>query len=115
MTHITIKGDRMTHTKDAALKLALEAAEDFADVIKYDDIGRKACCDVLSYHPHSESCKASQAITAIKAALAQQAQEPVAVVTGKFTRVDIDLPIGTPLYTTPPAQPAQEQLPTAPF
>jgi hypothetical protein len=63
-----------------ALKLALEAAEDFADVIKYDneqdDIGSKACCGVLSYHPHSESCKAKQAITAIKAALAQPAQEP---------------------------------------
>jgi hypothetical protein len=63
-----------------ALKLALEALEDFADVIKYDneqdDIGRKACCGVLSYHPHSESCKAKQAITAIKAALAQPAQEP---------------------------------------
>ena len=62
-----------------ALKLALEAAEDFADVIKYDneqdDIGRKACCGVLSYHPHWASCKAKQAITAIKAALAQPAQE----------------------------------------
>ena len=61
------------------LKLALEAAEDFADVIKYDneedDIGSKACCGVLSYNPHSESCKAKQAITAIKAALAQPAQE----------------------------------------
>jgi hypothetical protein len=62
-----------------ALKLALEALEDFADVIKYDneqdDIGSKACCGVLSYHPHSESCKAKQAITAIKAALAQPAQQ----------------------------------------
>ena len=67
---------------NAALKLALEALEDFADVIKYDneqdDIGSKACCGVLSYHPHSESCKAKQAITTIKAALAQPAQEPVA-------------------------------------
>ncbi len=65
-----------------ALKLALEALEDFVDVIKYDneqdDIGRRACCDVLSYNPHSESCKAKQAITAIKAALAQPEQEPVA-------------------------------------
>ena len=61
-----------------ALKLALEALEDFADVIKYDneqdDIGSKACCGVLSYHPHSESCKAKQAITTIKAALAQPPQ-----------------------------------------
>ena len=65
-----------------AMKLALEALEDFVDVIKYDneqdDIGRRACCDVLSYNPHSESCKAKQAITAIKAALAQPEQEPVA-------------------------------------
>jgi hypothetical protein len=70
-----------------ALKLALEALEDFVDVIKYDneqdDIGRRACCDVLSYNPHSESCKAKQAITAIKAALAQPApvQEPEYVYT----------------------------------
>jgi hypothetical protein len=69
------------------LKQALEALEDFVDVIKYDneqdDIGRRACCDVLSYNPHSESCKAKQAITAIKAALAQPApvQEPEYVYT----------------------------------
>jgi hypothetical protein len=66
-----------------ALKLALEALEDFADVIKYDneqdDIGRKACCGVLSYNPHSESCKAKQAITAIKAALAQPAPVPLTI------------------------------------
>jgi hypothetical protein len=65
-----------------AMKQALEALEDFVDVIKYDneqdDIGRRACCDVLSYNPHSENCKAKQAITAIKAALAQPEQEPVA-------------------------------------
>jgi hypothetical protein len=65
-----------------AMKQTLEALEDFVDVIKYDneqdDIGRRACCDVLSYNPHSESCKAKQAITAIKAALAQPEQEPVA-------------------------------------
>jgi hypothetical protein len=64
-----------------AMKQALGALEDFVDVIKYDneqdDIGRRACCDVLSYNPHSESCKAKQAITAIKAALAQPEQEPV--------------------------------------
>ena len=77
-----------------AIKQALEALEDFVDVIKYDneqdDIGRRACCDVLSYNPHSESCKAKQAITAIKEAIREHAlyevqrlgqeieQEPVA-------------------------------------
>jgi hypothetical protein len=57
-------------TKDEALKLALEALENFADVIKYDneqdDIGCRACCYVLSYDQHSENCKATKAITAIK-------------------------------------------------
>jgi hypothetical protein len=60
-----------------AMKQALEALEDFVDVIKYDneqdDIGRRACCDVLSYNPHSESCKAKQAITAIKEAIRERA------------------------------------------
>jgi hypothetical protein len=65
-----------------AMKQALGALEDFVDVIKYDneqdDIGRRACCDVLSYNPHSESCKAKQAITAIKEAIAELgSQEPV--------------------------------------
>jgi hypothetical protein len=91
------------------LKLALEALEDFVDVIKYDneqdDIGRRACCDVLSYNPHSESCKAKQAITAIKAALAQPApvQEPVGYVAENGV-VDWNVcvpPILTDLYTRP--------------
>jgi len=55
--------------------------EDFVDVIKYDneqdDIGRRACCDVLSYNPHSESCKAKQAITAIKEAIREHAMYEV--------------------------------------
>lgn len=63
------------------LKQALEALEDFVDVIKYDneqdDIGRRACCDVLSYNPHSESCKAKQAITAIKEAIREHAMYEV--------------------------------------
>jgi hypothetical protein len=71
----------MEYAKDEALKLALEALEDFADVIKYDneqdDIGFRACCYVLSYDQHSENCKATKAITAIKQALAaQQEHEP---------------------------------------
>ncbi len=79
------------------LKQMTEALEDFVDVIKYDneqdDIGRRACCDVLSYNPHSESCKAKQAITAIKEAIRERAlyevqrlgqeieQEPVGALT----------------------------------
>jgi len=63
------------------LKQALEALEDFVDVIKYDneqdDIGRRACCDVLSYNPHSENCKAKQAITAIKEAIREHAMYEV--------------------------------------
>ena len=68
-------------TKEA-LKQALEALEDFADSIKYaheqDDVGRRACCNVLSYDWHSENCNAIKAITALKEALAQPEQEPVA-------------------------------------
>ena len=63
------------------MKQWLEALEDFVDVIKYDneqdDIGRRACCDVLSYNPHSESCKAKQAITAIKEAIREHAMYEV--------------------------------------
>ena len=52
------------------MKQWLEALEDFVDVIKYDneqdDIGRRACCDVLSYNPHSESCKAIKSIASLR-------------------------------------------------
>jgi hypothetical protein len=66
-----------------AMKQALEALEDFVDVIKYDneqdDIGRRACCDVLSYNPHSESCKAIKSIASLRQAIAGlESQEPVA-------------------------------------
>jgi hypothetical protein len=69
--------------KDEALKLALEALENFADVIKYDneqdDIGYRACCYVLSYDQHSENCKATKAITAIKQAQPAQPAVPDAL------------------------------------
>jgi hypothetical protein len=63
-------------------KQALDALEDFVDVIKYDneqdDIGRRACCDVLSYNPHSESCKAIKSIASLCQAIAElESQEPV--------------------------------------
>jgi hypothetical protein len=58
-----------------AMKQALGALEDFVDVIKYDneqdDIGRRACCDVLSYNPHSESCKAIKSIASLCQAIAE--------------------------------------------
>jgi hypothetical protein len=64
---------------------------------------------VLSYNPHSESCKAKQAITAIKAALAQPEQEPVAFLSTDslgerylcFDKPQDDDPV-QPLYAHPP-------------
>ena len=69
--------------KDEAMKQWLEALEDFVDVIKYDneqdDIGRRACCDVLSYNPHREDCKAIKSIASLRQAIAElESQEPVA-------------------------------------
>jgi hypothetical protein len=66
-----------------AMKQWLEALEDFVDVIKYDneqdDIGRRACCDVLSYNPHREDCKAIKSIASLRQAIAElESQEPVA-------------------------------------
>jgi hypothetical protein len=100
-------------TQDA-MKQALGALEDFVDVIKYDneqdDIGRRACCDVLSYNPHSESCKAIKSIASLRQAIAElESQEPVATVTSE-TGADITmswwhepaLPVGTKLFTHPP-------------
>jgi hypothetical protein len=59
-----------------------EALEDFVDVIKYDneqdDIGRRACCDVLSYNPHREDCKAIKSIASLRQAIAElESQEPI--------------------------------------
>jgi hypothetical protein len=59
------------------LKQALEVLKDFADLIRYDEeydeIGSHDCCGALSYNQHSESCKATKAIAAIKQAIAQLA------------------------------------------
>jgi hypothetical protein len=105
------------------LKLALGALEDFVDVIKYDneqdDIGRRACCDVLSYNPHSESCKAIKSIASLRQAIAElESQEPVATVTSE-TGADITmswwhepaLPVGTKLFTHPPQRTEQNYCP----
>jgi hypothetical protein len=64
------------------LKQMTEALEDFVDVIKYDneqdDIGRRACCDVLSYNPHREDCKAIKSIASLRQAIAElESQEPI--------------------------------------
>ena len=97
-------------TKDDALKLALEALEgadwyiNQLEMIVYsvDDDGT-----------HENRLKVQQAIAAIKEALAQPEQEPVAVCElqedGWDTICDGDwletLPVGTKLYTTPPKRP----------
>jgi hypothetical protein len=94
----------MTHTKDEALKLALEALEESQtnnDTMEF--WGRK-----------------TKAITAIKQAIAAPVQEPVAWIRGSGLEM-LKLENGghatvyasegmsnhsQPLYTTPPAQPA---------
>ena len=82
-------------TKDEALKLALEALENHCGNYKLDDAG---------YDRHDK------AITTIKEALAQPAQEPVGYVYSeaglKSAAIQRDLPNGTPLYAAP--LPAQE-------
>jgi len=64
-----------------AMKQWLEALEDFVDVIKYDneqdDIGRRACCDVLSYNPHREDCKAIKSIASLRQAIREHAMYEV--------------------------------------
>jgi hypothetical protein len=114
---------------EAVVRQALEALEYFEDAIRYDneqdDIGARVCCGVLSYNPHEKDCKAVKAITALRQALEQPAQqEPVAWLfqheeTGLTECVDTQqVEWGfeknnprwqkvAPLYTTPPA-PAQK-------
>jgi len=77
------------------LKLALEALERVTIVDYY--------CDILS---PSLADAVTDAITAIKEALAQPEQEPVAKYTGETYRCPIvnlyqNIPVGTLLYTTP--------------
>ena len=112
------------------LKQMTEALEDFVDVIAYDneqdDIGRRACCDVLSYNPHSESCKAIKSIASLRQAIAElESQKPVAwrLESGKavwlwFERTDPEansaLPndvTAIPLYAHPPQRTEQNFCP----
>jgi hypothetical protein len=117
------------------LKQALEALENFADVVKYDNeqdyIGCRACCYVLAYDQHSENCQATKAITAIKEAIREHAmyevqrlgqeieQEPVAWVQDvefeqlpefAFSWVKTRLH-DKPLYTHPPRHTEQNFCP----
>ena len=94
-----------------ALKLALEVLEDFSQKNFYDDgkdeIGSLVCCEVLSYKAHDENCKAIKAITAIKQALAQPEQEPVAWMWKDMRGQEIVSLFeprlnSVPLYTHPP-------------
>ena len=74
-------------TKDEALKLALEALEDLG-MKHYESTG-----EVLY----------KETFTAIKEALAQPEQEPVAWMNDMGTHIDLNVSSrGTPLYTTPP-------------
>ena len=81
-------------TKDEALKLALEALEEIADEV---------------FSPYDN--KLGGAILAIREALAQPEQEPVATVTSESANPNISmswwhepaLPVGTKLYASLPA------------
>ena len=93
-------------TKDEALKLALEALE----VCEQSNYGRNWVWPDTA-HP-TAMANVKESITAIKEALAQPEQEPVAYVKvlpmghNQENRHFADglehLPPGTPLYTTPP-------------
>jgi len=102
--------DKLQEPEREALKLALEVMQINLTLLEkvdpYEDQE-----DLLS-----DSLDVThKAITAIKAALAQPAQEPVALVTGvfggRFTYEPLNraaiLPVGMALYAAPP-QPAQE-------
>ena len=94
-------------TKDEALKLALEALEGVLD-----DSPKVLDASIAGGLYEVVQCR--DAITAIKEALAQPEQEPVATVTSE-TGADISmswwhepaLPVGTKLYTTPPQRKPQ--------
>jgi hypothetical protein len=94
----------MTHTKDEALKLALEALTSGVDA----QVGRVVWTEY-------DSCLLADAITAINEALAQPEQEPVGWITQarcfvplhECTEAEAKL-YGWKVLTTPPA--AQRQL-----
>jgi len=73
----------MSTLREAAQQ-ALEAMESISDcyVGDDDDAGECASCHERSYKPHAPDCKKQNAITALRAELAQQAQEPVTQMRG---------------------------------
>ena len=93
-------------TKDEALKLALEALEEAADAI--DSWGSYASGYFQVKHDlEGDISKAKSAITAIREALAQPEQEPVACIGTNGELMWLNKPKviyskPQPLYTTPP-------------
>jgi hypothetical protein len=97
-------------TKDEALDKALEALEQYTNVVT-------SVNDPNSWETVVDGGKpARDAITAIKQARSAPVQEPVATVTSESGNPDVTmswwhepaLPVGTKLYTTPPAPPVHE-------
>jgi len=68
------------NTLREAAQQALEALETISTcyVGDHDSAGECASCHESSYLPHAPDCKKQNAITALRAALAQPEQEPVA-------------------------------------
>lgn len=66
----------MTHTttRDDIIRVALEALQSISNCYVGDDdeAGECASCHERSYKPHALDCKKNNAITALKAALAQE-------------------------------------------
>jgi len=102
----------MSTLREAAQQ-ALEAMESMSDcyVGDDDDAGECASCHERSYKPHAPDCKKQNAITALRAALAQEEQEPVAWLLTGGTDVYLASEFSpgsehehewTPLFTHPP-------------
>jgi len=90
--------------KDKALKLALDELENCADLLKMFNAPIDSCVGFTML-------QAEEAITAIKQALEQPVQEPVAWYDREMDSAYTESEIGSgntdglePLYTTPPAQ-----------
>jgi hypothetical protein len=99
--------------KDEALKLALEALELNND--EWKSLADSGDCGYWNAEDQDHYKQTNKAITAIKQALAAPVQEPAARLKGVdeygpmldwYTHW-VTIPIGTKLYTTPPAAPTQ--------
>jgi hypothetical protein len=104
----------MTHTKDEALKLALDALEESVDLVREDYENAKK---LYGNYPSRQArllgmedglLKHEAAITAIKQARSAQVQEPALVIyQGEIAKSNLPKGFTGMLYTTPPA--AQRQ------